>query len=69
MEQLKIHGFGSEIIPINLKKRGRWNTGEILPDNEVICGILGASGSGKTLILAQIIPCIDPKNPKQVIIV
>jgi hypothetical protein len=60
--------WGTEVIPLKLEKRGRWNTGDILPDNEVICGILGASGSGKTLILAQILPCIDPEHLKHVVI-
>jgi len=68
MEQLKSQGFGADIIPLSLEKRKRWNTGEILPPNEVLCAILGASGSGKTLILAQIIPCIDPQRLKHIVI-
>lgn len=60
--------WDNKVIPIKLKKRERWNTCDCLPDNEVIGGIFGASGSGKTVILAQIIPHIAPKYLKYIII-
>ena len=60
--------WGGDVIPYEIEKRERWNEGDILPDNEVLCGIFGASGSGKTLSLLQILPCIAPKFLKYVII-
>ena len=60
--------WGGNVIPYEIEKRERWNEGDILPDNEVLCGIFGASGSGKTLSLLQILPCIAPKFLKYVII-
>ena len=41
--------WGGDVIPYEIEKRERWNEGEILPDNEVLCGIFGDSGKGKTL--------------------
>ena len=60
--------WGGNVIPYEIEKRERWNEGDILPDNEVLCGIFGASGSGKTLSLLQVLPCIAPKFLKYVII-
>ena len=60
--------WGGNVIPYEIEKRDRWNEGDILPDNEVLCGIFGASGSGKTLSLLQVLPCIAPKFLKYVII-
>ncbi len=60
--------WGTNVIPFKLEKRERWNSGEILPDNEVLCGVFGSSGEGKTLILCQLLGAICPKLLKYVII-
>jgi hypothetical protein len=58
----------SYIIPFDQKKRPRWNAKGWLPDNEVICGIFGSAGGGKTHYLRKLIPMIAPKLVKYVII-
>jgi ABC-type dipeptide/oligopeptide/nickel transport system ATPase component len=53
------------IIPFKDLDRPKWNVGW-LPDNEVLCGIFGASGSGKTHYLRKLIPMIAPKYVKYI---
>jgi Ni2+-binding GTPase involved in maturation of urease and hydrogenase len=67
METLKSQ-LDIPVIDMSLKKRSRWNKGNILPDNEIIGGIFGSSGSGKTMFLLQIIGGICPQYLKYVII-
>lgn len=50
-----------EVIPFQTERRNRWNA-DILPPNEVIAGICGKSGSGKTYILLKLIPMIACQN-------
>lgn len=68
MESLKPQWGNNEIIPFKFPKRERWNKTDILPPNECMIGIFGASGQGKTMLLNQIIGNIAPKYLKHVII-
>lgn len=59
--------IGGNVIPFKLHNRERWNK-EPLPPNEVLCSITGASGSGKSVFVLQLLPNIVPNKLKNIVV-
>ena len=66
MDKIKSQ-WGGSVIPMEIEHREKWSEPP-LPPNELLCGIFGSSGQGKTMALCQLLPNVAPKFLKHIIV-